>query len=39
MGFIGDEEILARAERLAASGYGDYLKEIVARERALGGRP
>ena len=39
MGIIGDEEILARAERLAASGYGDYLKEIVARERAFGGRP
>jgi len=30
-GFLSDEELLARAEGLAKSGYGGYLRELVAQ--------
>lgn len=29
-GFLGDDELLARADALAKSGYGDYLRSLVA---------
>ncbi|GAB89298.1 glucose-1-phosphate thymidylyltransferase RfbA [Gordonia rhizosphera] len=32
-GFIGDDELRARAEKLRKSGYGDYLLELLARGR------
>ncbi|MDL9949003.1 glucose-1-phosphate thymidylyltransferase RfbA [Gordonia sp. ABSL11-1] len=32
-GFIGDDELLARAEKLRKSGYGNYLLEILSRGR------
>ena len=34
-GFIGDEELRARAVKLQKSGYGDYLLEILARGRTF----
>ncbi len=34
-GFIGDEELRARAIKLQKSGYGDYLLEILARGRTF----
>ncbi|OLT44692.1 glucose-1-phosphate thymidylyltransferase [Gordonia sp. CNJ-863] len=34
-GFIGDEELRARAVKLQKSGYGDYLLEILSRGRAF----
>ncbi|MEP9415099.1 glucose-1-phosphate thymidylyltransferase RfbA [Gordonia sp. VNQ95] len=30
-GFIGDDELVARAEKLRKSGYGDYLLGLIAR--------
>jgi glucose-1-phosphate thymidylyltransferase len=32
-GFLTDEQLLARAEVLAKSGYGHYLRDLVARGR------
>ncbi len=32
-GFIGDDELRARAEKLRKSGYGDYLLELLVRGR------
>nr|WP_274709765.1 glucose-1-phosphate thymidylyltransferase RfbA [Corynebacterium sp. c6VSa_13] len=36
MGYLDDAAVLARAHSLRASGYGDYLAQIVERERAQG---
>nr|WP_227659034.1 MULTISPECIES: glucose-1-phosphate thymidylyltransferase RfbA [unclassified Corynebacterium] len=37
MGYITDEQLRERAERLRASGYGEYLREILRRDEARGG--
>lgn len=34
-GFIGDDELAARAEKLRKSGYGDYLLELLARGKGF----
>lgn len=34
MGFLGDDELRDRAEPLVKSGYGRYLLDVLARERA-----
>ncbi|MBP2380227.1 hypothetical protein JOF43_000184 [Brachybacterium sacelli] len=34
MGFLSDEELRERAEPLLRSGYGRYLLDVLARERA-----
>lgn len=34
MGYLDDEQLRARAEPLVKSGYGRYLLDVLARERA-----
>ncbi|MDO5697705.1 MAG: glucose-1-phosphate thymidylyltransferase RfbA [Dermatophilus congolensis] len=38
LGFLTDEGLAERADRLAKSGYGDYLHELLARGKSSGGR-
>ncbi len=39
MGFIDDSELRARGEKLAKSGYGTYLLEVLSRDRGEVGAP